>query len=87
MYTAATRHMLGVRLEFDGLVVDPCIPATWPGFSMVRRWRGATFHITVQNPDGVQKGVKSATLNGQPVQFPVPAQPEGSTNELLVVMG
>lgn len=87
MYTAATRHMLGVRLEFEGMVVDPCIPATWPGFNMVRRWRGATYRIMVRNPGGVQKGVRSATLNGQPVAFPIPAQPEGTTNVVVVVMG
>ena len=66
--------ILGVRTGFDGLVIDPCIPAAWPGFRMTRQWRGATYHIVVQNPHGVQKGVQSATLNGQPVDFPIPPQ-------------
>jgi len=30
MYTAATRYILGIQIEFEGLVVDPCIPAEWP---------------------------------------------------------
>ena len=87
MYTAVTRHILGVQAGFDGLTVDPCIPADWPGFSVTRQWRGATYHITVQNPDGVQKGVKSVTLDGEPAQFPIPPQVEGSAHEIIVVMG
>ena len=87
MYTAATRYILGVRTGFDGLMIDPCIPATWPGFRITRQWRGATYHITVQNPYGVQKGVQSATLNGQPVEFPIPPAAVGTVNDVLVVMG
>jgi N,N'-diacetylchitobiose phosphorylase len=86
-YTAVTRWILGVRLSFDGLIVDPCIPADWKEFRVTRQWRGATFAITVRNPRGVQKGVVSTILDGQSVEGPVKPQPAGSTHELLVVMG
>ena len=85
-YTAVTRWILGVRLEFDGLIVDPCIPADWKEFHVSRRWRGATFEITVRNPHGVEKGVTAVTLNGKPVNGAVSPQPAGSINELIVVM-
>jgi N,N'-diacetylchitobiose phosphorylase len=87
MYTAATKHILGIRLDFAGLVIDPCIPPEWPGFEVQRQWRGATYHIKVENPSHVQKGVKSVTLNGKPVTGPIPPQPVGSTNAVGVVMG
>jgi N,N'-diacetylchitobiose phosphorylase len=87
MYGAVTRWILGVRLSFQGMVIDPCIPKQWPGFEVSRRWRGATFNIRVQNPEGVQKGVKSVTLNGKPIQGPIPVQPEGSVNTVEVLMG
>ncbi len=86
-YTAMTRWMLGVRLEFGGLIVDPCIPAGWKEFHITRRWRGAIFEITVKNPDGVQKGVAATALNGKPIQGPVKPQPPGSVNEMIVTMG
>jgi N,N'-diacetylchitobiose phosphorylase len=86
-YTAATRWILGVRLTFAGLIVDPCIPAEWTGFKVTRQWRGATFHITVTNPHGVQKGVRSVLLNGERVNGPIPPQPSGSIHEVLVEMG
>ncbi len=86
-YQALTNWILGVRPGFNGLTVDPCIPTSWPGFTVTRRFRGATYRIQVRNPSGVSKGVKSVTLDGQPTRFPIPAQPEGSEHELVVEMG
>ncbi len=86
-YTAVTRWMLGVRLSFEGLIVDPCIPSAWKGFTVVRRWRDATYTIAVENPDGVSKGVASVTLNGTRVHGAIPAQSAGSKNDVRVVMG
>jgi N,N'-diacetylchitobiose phosphorylase len=86
-YTAATRWMLGVRLSFEGMVIDPCIPADWREFRVNRRWRDATFRITVQNPGAVEHGVKSVRLNGIRVEAPIPPQPAGSVNEVVVTMG
>jgi len=86
-YTAATRWILGIRLDFDGMIIDPCIPADWKEFEIKRQWRGATFHIKVANPNSVEKGVKEVRLNGKPVQGPIPPQPSGSKNEVSVLMG
>jgi N,N'-diacetylchitobiose phosphorylase len=86
-YTAATRWILGIRLSFEGLIVDPCIPSGWREFEVVRQWRGATFRIAVRNPDGVEKGVRSVSLDGQAVVGAIPPQERGSTHEVNVVMG
>jgi N,N'-diacetylchitobiose phosphorylase len=86
-YTAATRWILGVRLSFEGLIIDPCIPAEWSGFEVVRQWRGATFRIAVANPGGVERGVKSISLDGKPVEGPIPPQAEGTQHEISVTMG
>lgn len=86
-YFAATHWMLGVRFKFDGMVIDPCVPADWKEFEITRKWRGATFHITVRNPHSVQKGVTSVTLNGEAVAEVIPPQAEGSVNEVVVIMG
>ena len=86
-YTAVTRWILGVRLGFEGLIVDPCIPSDWRQFKVNRQWRGAAFNIDVRNPDGVEKGIRSITLNGQGIDGPIPPQPAGSVNRVDVVMG
>ncbi len=86
-YHAVTHWILGVRPGFDGLTIDPCIPADWKEFAVTREWRGAMYNIKVKNPNGVQKGVKSVTLNGKPIQGPVPLQKAGTENEVVVEMG
>lgn len=86
-YTAATHWILGVRPGYDSLVIDPCIPSSWKEFEIVRQWRGATYRITVKNPEGVQKGVRSVTVNGQKTSGPILQQQPGSCNEIVVTMG
>jgi cellobiose phosphorylase len=56
-YQAATQWILGIRPEYEGLRVEPCLPSAWSGFTAVRRFRGRLFHITVHNPQGVSRGV------------------------------
>jgi cellobiose phosphorylase len=64
-YFAATHYILGIRPELDGLRIDPCIPAAWPGFSVTRVFRGKKIAIEVKNTAGKNKGVRSITLNGE----------------------
>ena len=84
-YFAATRFMLGVRPEFNSLTVDPCIPADWDGFRLNRRWRGAEYAITVENPEHVEKGVARIEVDGVRADY-VPVFTEG-THAVRVVMG
>ena len=62
-----SQYILGIRPDYDGLAVDPCIPSSLDGFEAKRDFRGVTYHITVKNPDHVEKGIKSLTVNGTPV--------------------
>lgn len=86
-YTAATKYILGLRPSYDGLIIDPCIPSEWNGFEITRIWRNATYKIKVKNPEGVEKGIKKITLNGEEINLPVPIQKEGSVNTVEVIMG
>ncbi len=87
-YFAATRYILGIRPDFDDLTIDPCIPREWKGFKATRIWRGTEFQITVENPHGVEKGVKEVYLNGSPVpSLSIPLQPAGSICSIKVIMG
>jgi len=86
-YTAATRYILGIQVHYDGMTLDPCISASWDGFTVSRQWRGATYRIEVRNPGHIEKGVRSIQLNGQTISGRIPIQPQGSENELIVVMG
>lgn len=87
-YYSATQYILGIRPELNGLRIDPCIPAAWPGFSATRRFRGKTIEIEVQNPKGVCKGVESVKLNGSPLPGNLlPIELLADLNKVVVVMG
>ncbi len=83
-----TQYILGIKPDYDGLSINPCIPKDWDGFSMSRQFRGATYAITVTNPDHVSKGVKQITVNGSPIQGNViPILEAGKTHTVEVIMG
>src|SRR5690606_29449377 len=67
-FAAITQYILGVKPDYDGLIVNPCIPKAWKGFNISRRFRGATYNIEVTNPQGVSKGIKSMKVNGKAIE-------------------
>ena len=66
LYRAGIEAILGLRIKGGSVVIDPCIPAAWPGFEMTLRYRGAVYDISIRNPDGVSRGVIAAQLDGEP---------------------
>jgi cellobiose phosphorylase len=87
-YQAATQYILGVRPSHNGLIIDPCIPHTWDGFEITRRFRGATYRISVKNPEHVSKGVSRIVVNGSPLEEQaIPLANAGTLCEVEVVMG
>jgi len=82
---AATQYILGIRPDYDGLIVDPCIPSSWSGFRAMRVFRGAVYNIEVRNPDHVCKGVKKILVNNVECDK-IPLQPEGESCDILVIM-
>jgi N,N'-diacetylchitobiose phosphorylase len=87
-YYAATQYILGIQPEYEGLRIDPCIPADWKGFSVRRVFRGKVLDIQVENPNGVQKGVSHVTLNGERIEGNlIAADRMQDENDVLVVMG
>jgi len=63
-YQAGVQHILGIRPEYNGLRLDPCVPAAWDGFDLTRRFRGAVYHIVVHNPEHIQKGIRRLLVDG-----------------------
>ena len=88
MYVAITQWILGVRPDYDGLIVDPCIPPDWDGLRITRAFRGATYQIAVANPEHVSRGVRSLVLDGKPlVGNRIPALTDGGMHHVDVIMG
>ena len=76
MQRAGIEGILGLRIEAGVLYLDPVIPAAWPGFEIKLRQGGRRYDVVVENPDRVQTGVISATLDGAPVDVkPLDVEP------------
>ena len=87
-FVSISQAILGIQPTLEGLAINPCIPAEWAGYTVKRRYRGAVYRITVENPHHVEKGIVSLTVNGTPVTGNVlpPAAP-GTEVRVRVVMG
>lgn len=63
-FVAISQYILGIIPEYNGLSINPCIPTSWDGYTITRKFRNDTFKITITNPDHVSKGVKSVVCDG-----------------------
>ncbi|NLF39298.1 N,N'-diacetylchitobiose phosphorylase, partial [bacterium] len=66
-YYAATHCILGIQPDYDGLIIDPCLPKKWDEIDVTRTFRGKQFTIVIKN-GRKGKGVHSMLVNGEPVE-------------------
>ncbi len=86
-FTCVSQYILGIRPTLDGLQVDPCIPGDLKKFHCDRFYRGAVYHIDVDNSAGVEHGVISMTVNGKAVDGTVIPAEEQKEFHVSVKMG
>lgn len=87
-FYAVSQYMLGIRPEYDGLLIDPCIPTDWKGFKANRKFRGATYQIEVVNPDKKSKGIREVTIDGLPYKSNlIPVFGDGKKHKVKIVIG
>ena len=87
-FYAISQFILGIQPDYDGLKVDPCIPAKWDGFEITRKFRGSTYLIKVENPNHVSKGVVKVKIDGNLYNSNVlPLFKDGTTHAVIVEMG
>ncbi len=77
-----------MRPNAEGLVIDPAIPHAWDGFKIEKNFRGKHLSIDIQNPDHVESGVKSITINGEKLDGNFVCECKmKENNEIVVVLG
>jgi cellobiose phosphorylase len=84
---AMTQYILGIRPDYDGLIIDPCLPSHWKTLAVKRHFRGKTFNITLQNDSGKESGASCMQVNGQEMTCnKIPVEMMDCQNEVIVVM-
>jgi len=89
LYRAGLEWILGFRVRGANLSIDPCIPRNWPGYSIKFRFRSATYHIKVENPSGVSRGVAALQFDGKTLEdrANIHLTDDGKAHQVLVVLG
>lgn len=87
-FVAVSQWILGIRPDYDSLIIDPCIPAEWNGFEVTRKFRNSTYKIVVKNPSHVNKGVNKIIVDGIVVkENSIPVFSDGAAHDVEVIMG
>ncbi len=63
LYRVVLDYVIGIRADYDGLIVDPCIPASWNYVEIERLFRGVNYRIQIHNGPGGR--VKRIEVNGK----------------------
>ncbi len=87
MYRAGVEGILGIRREGAFLVVEPRIPAAWPGFEAKVKVEATHYAIVVEKPSHYCCNGFRAILDGSPIQVgeePVRVPLDGGTHNLLI---
>jgi cyclic beta-1,2-glucan synthetase len=90
MQRAGVESILGVKIEGGVLRLDPCIPGSWPRFEITLRHGASRYEIVVENPNGVQRGVSAADLDGVALEagpVSVALKDDGAAHVLSVRLG
>jgi cellobiose phosphorylase len=86
-YVVITQSILGMKPDFTGLRIDPCIPSSWPSFNTERRYRDTHYSITIKNPSRVCSGVKSVVVDGRPIEGNLLPMAPGKHLKVEVTLG
>ena len=86
MWYTVSQFILGIKPDYDGILIDPCLPASAKEYTVTRRFRDGEYEIVVKNPDGVNKGVKSILVDGQLLKNNIVPATSGH-HKVEVIMG
>lgn len=87
-FVAITQYILGIKPDYDGILVDPAIPGEWDTYQVTRKFRGDTYKITISNPNHVSGGVTKLLVDGKEVDSNViPFAGDGKVHEVTATLG
>ncbi|MEO5590227.1 MAG: glucoamylase family protein [Gemmatimonadaceae bacterium] len=87
LYRVGLESILGFTKRAETLELNPCIPSTWGQFSVEYRHDDSTYTILIRNPEGVQRGVVSVTVDGVETGGAIDLLSDGNPHEVIVTMG
>jgi cyclic beta-1,2-glucan synthetase len=88
MHRAGLESILGLRRRGATFEMDPCIPGSWPGYSIAWGFGATRYEIEVTNPERRCRGIAEAALDDTPVEpHAIPLVDDGGVHRLRLVLG
>jgi len=88
MYRIGIEALLGISLRKGALHIDPCIPKDWPRYEVTFKSSHTPYHIVVENPEGVCRGVRLIEVDGKDCSGEdIPLSDDGVEHSVRVVLG
>ena len=86
-YKAMTEWIIGVRADYEGLLIDPCFPTEWEYCELERVFRDARYHVRISNPERLEKGNLEIKVDGERIEGNiVPIFKDNALHEVDVLM-
>jgi cellobiose phosphorylase len=87
-FVAVSQYILGIKPDYKGLRLDPCIPSSWKSFRVKRKFRNTAYDITFKNPKGVCRGIKTIKVDGKEIDSTIlPTFKDHKMHSVEVLMG
>lgn len=88
VFAGIINWMFGIRPDFKGLMIDPCIPAAWEHCQIVRPFRKNIYEVDIDNPNHIENGIKKIILDGKEIEGSfIPYKEDGKVHKVRVLMG
>ena len=86
-YKAGIENILGLVIEKNSIIFNPCIPKEWKEYKIKYKYKGSIYNITIKNPEGKSTGITKVLLNGKEVaEKQVPLQKNAGEQQIEVIM-
>ncbi len=82
-FFAVSQFIAGIKPDYEGLRIEPHLPSEIKNLQITRKYRGNTYHITVQNNGG--NNLK-CMVNGQDWDGPLPCKTKGETFDVTITL-
>jgi cellobiose phosphorylase len=87
-FVVLSQYILGIRPDYDGLLVDPCIPDSWQQYTVSRKYKSSLYTITINNPRRVNKGLTKLQVDGKVIKGnKIPDFDDHKEHTVVVEMG
>ena len=79
--------IMGVKHDYDGLEISPCFPADWDSAEMTRHFRGADYHVVINNPEHLETRNTEIYVDGEKISGNIlPDFGDGNLHEVEITL-